>query len=475
MKKLILVVVVLIVVAAIGLPPVIGSMAESSFRANIEQMDANPMFAMRVDDYERGWFSASTAVEVGFDERYAELMMAGGNEDTDLAAVLRDQAITIPVDIAHGPIVFTDGLYFGLARIHAILDERDELAASMMEELGLDYLAQLHGQVSYLGTFSFSSDVPPVEYVDEQGQLSFSGLNLDGVTRGSNLELDGEMENLVIDSGGTAVTVDSLYLVSDSNRINQVLWEGEFDSGIESLSIVDTLAGSAGAMAFTDLRAFGSTELDPTGELIAIDATYSAARIRIPAEDVVMTDVNLTMLLENISVDGFTEYYETMLNIDPQNPDATAMAMQAIMFRLLEQNPAITFDPVRFTLNDESLNAAASLRTVNGEQASLDIGNPFALLGLFEASASVDASKPLFERLAAEASAAQMGMIDPEQVPPGQDLESMAQAQADLTIALLVGQGYLIDDGENYSTEIEYANGEVRVNGEPLPLGALLQ
>ena len=108
--------------------------------------------------------------------------------------------------------------------------------------------------------------MPPVEYVDEQGQLSFSGLNLDGVTRGSNLQLDGEMENLVIDSGGTAVTVDSLYLVSDSNRINQVLWEGEFDSGIESLNIVDTLAGAAGAMEFTDLRAFGSTELDPPGE-----------------------------------------------------------------------------------------------------------------------------------------------------------------------------------------------------------------
>ncbi|MGD2166733.1 MAG: YdgA family protein [Gammaproteobacteria bacterium] len=471
MKKVIIVLLVLIAVTAIGLPPVIGGMTESSVRAHIAQMDENPMFAMQVSDYERGWFSSQAQVRIAFDERYLELAAADAG---DIAAGA-DQGITVPVRIAHGPVVVTDGLYFGMSRIYAVLGDSDPLVAMATQELGLDHLAELSGQVSYFGTFDFTGSMPPIEYIGETGQISFSGLHLDGTARGPDLQLDGRMEDLAMDAAGTAVTIENLDVASDSTRINQLLWAGEFDGGIESMTIVDTLAGADGAIELTGLQLDGRVDLDDTGELFDASASYTAESVRLPGEDMLLSDAELGIGITNLSVEALTEYYETAMDIDPRNPAPAAILLPGIGARLLAANPAVSIDPIRFTLDGSSLNAAISLRTVNGDQSDIDLSNPMMLLGMFEASARIAASKPLFEMLAGQAAAAQLGAVDPAQLPPNQDIESLAAGQASVMIISLLGQGYLVDDGENYSTEIEYANGEVLINGMPLPLGALLQ
>lgn len=476
MKKLIPIAVVILVVAAIGLPTVIGSMMESTVRERIERMNDNPMLAMRVAEYDRGWFSSQAEIEIALDERYFDLIAATGDvNDVQMTAMMNEQSIHIPVSLTHGPVVVSDGLYFGLARIHALLDDRDQLAAMAMQELGLDYLAELRGQVSYLGRFSFTGNVPPIDYYDESGQVRFSGLDIDGSAHSGNLQLDGGFESLAMDADGTAITVEKLFLTSDSDQINQALWIGEFDSGIETLLIVDTYAGAGEALRFTGLRANGSTDLDATGELLEATATYAAETVHIPEFDMELTDTEVTVGIENISAEAMTDYYENMFNIDPQNPDAAMLAMQDLSGKILENNPGISVDPIRFTLDGESLTAAFSARIVNADQGNADLTNVFAMLNMLEASVDLSASKPLFLRLASQGAASQMSSIRPTDLPPGETIESMAEAQAQLMIANFLAPGYLVDDGENYTTDIDYANGEVRINGNPVPLGALLQ
>lgn len=476
MKKLIPIAVVILVVAAIAAPPLIGGVMESTVRTRIERMDDNPMFAMRIVEYDRSWFSSQAEIEMALDERYFDLLAATGDiNDAQMTAMMNEQSIHIPVSLTHGPVIVSDGLYFGLARLYAVLDNRDQLAAMAMQELGLDYLAELRGQVSYLGRFSFLGNVPPIDYYDESGQLQFSGLNIEGSAHRGNLQLDGGFNSLAMDADGTAATIENLFLTSDSDQINQALWIGEFDSGIESLVIVDTYGGAGDALRFSGLRANGSTDLDATGELLEATATYIAETVHIPELDMELTDTEVTVSIENISAQAMTDYYENMFNIDPQNPDAAIVAMQDLSGRILENNPGISVDPIRFTLDGESLTAAISARIVNADQGNADFTNPFALLSMLEASADLSASKPLFLRLASLGAAGQMGSIRPGDLPPGETVESMAEAQAQLMIANFLAPGYLVDDGENYTTDIDYANGEVRINGNPLPLGAMLQ
>jgi uncharacterized protein YdgA (DUF945 family) len=441
-------------------------------------MDENPVLATRVADYRRGWFSSEAEIEIALDERYIELMTAGGQADVDIdgefGELLSGQAINVDLAVGHGPIVFSDGLCFCMSTVHARLDDSDATVALITDELGMPYLAELSGDVSYAGTFTFTSNVPPIEYLHEDGQVSFSGLNVDGTLTGPELLVDAQAQRLFIDAAGSTASLENFALHGDSIRINHIVWAGDFAATIEQVSIVDAMTGT-GSINVAGLRMEGNVDLDDTGELLEATVTYAADAISAPLEELALSDMQLTIRFTDLSVDAVTDYYDIMLDADLANSNSAAFALPSVMARLLANNPSISFDPIRFTLNDQSLAAAVSLRTVNGGQGGLDLSNPMLLLGMFEATANLTAAKPLLENLATQAAMAQLSGLDPSQLPPDQDVESMAEAQTQLMIATFLGQGYIIDDGENYATEIEYANGEVRVNGMPLPLGALMQ
>ena len=474
MKKPVLVAVAVIAVLALGSPPLIGAFTRSDIETNIGGMNENPVLALQVADYSRGWFSSQARIVVSLDEDYVAMLASSVPDDDGGAAdFLSGQQISIGLEVAHGPIILSDGFYLGLAKVHARLDDSDAFAAMIMEEIGIPYVAELDGRLSFTSRFSFTSNVPPVDYVNESGQVSFSGLTVEGTLQNSDLQAEGVAERLVIDAGGMATTFEDFTLTGDSTRVNAVLWAGDFSSSIERVSVVNSLTG-IGSMDLSGIRIDGSTDLNETGELFDARVTYAVDAFDIPDEEIALTDSELTIRFGNLSVAAVTQYYETMMTMDMQDPGAAAAALPPILAGLLEHNPTLALDPLRFTLNDESLEASISLRTVNGDQAGFDLTNPMMLLGLFEASATLTAAKSLLERLAAQAAMAQLEGLDEDQLPPGEDAESMAQAQTELMIATFLGQGYLIDDGETYSTEIEYANGEVRINGMPLPLGALL-
>jgi uncharacterized protein YdgA (DUF945 family) len=47
----------------------------------------------------------------------------------------------------------------------------------------------------------------------------------------------------------------------------------------------------------------------------------------------------------------------------------------------------------------------------------------------------------------------------------------MAEAQSGLMLAMLVGQGVLVEDGDGYRTSLDYTDGALTLNGSPLPFG----
>ena len=478
MKRSILVVVALIAVLALGLPPVIGGMTQSSIETRIAGMNENPVLALQVADYSRGWFSSDARIVVGLDEDYVAMLASGAPADdpadSGIGEMLRGQQISIDMDVWHGPVILAEGFYIGLSKLHARFDDSDEIGAMITDELGMPYVAELRGQLSFANTFSFTSNVPPIEYFYESGQVSFSGLTADGSSRGAALILDAAAEKLLIEAAGTALTFENFSMIADSTRVNSILWAGEFGSMVERISVVNTLTGM-GSLDLSGVSVVGSTNLNDAGDLFDARVTYQVDELNVPEEEMRLTDSQFTVSFGNISVAALTEYYETMLTMDMADPAAAAMALPPILASVLANDPTVALDPLSFTLNGESLTAAVSLRTVNGDQGGFDLNNPLALLGMLEASASLTAAKALLERLATQAAMAQLGDGDAAQLPPGQDPETMAQAQTELMIATFLGQGYIVDDGDNYSTDIQYANGEIRVNGTPLPLGALMQ
>ena len=77
-------------------------------------------------------------------------------------------------------------------------------------------------------------------------------------------------------------------------------------------------------------------------------------------------------------------------------------------------------------------------------------------------------SKPLAATLAMLAARQQLGSDD--SIPPDQ-LDYMAEAQSGLMLTMMVGQGVLVEDGDGYRTELQFRDGALTLNGNPLPFG----
>jgi len=125
MKKIIIAVVGVIIVGGIGLPPLLGSMTENTVRTHIESWNDNPMFAFRVESYDRNWFTSSARIAVGVDPEYARTVMPAGDPSASnlAAAMVADFSLPFTLEVEHGPIVLSDGLFVGLSKMARVVDE----------------------------------------------------------------------------------------------------------------------------------------------------------------------------------------------------------------------------------------------------------------------------------------------------------------------------------------------------------------
>jgi uncharacterized protein YdgA (DUF945 family) len=144
--------------------------------------------------------------------------------------------------------------------------------------------------------------------------------------------------------------------------------------------------------------------------------------------------------------------------------------MLPILERMLAAEPSLSIDPVSFVLDGESFvttvhvnsNAAALPRA-----GGVDLQDPSLWLDMLSLDAEAAVSKALAETLAVRFVSMQLG----GQGMPADQAEQMARAQAGFMLVTLVGQGMLVDDGDDYTAALRFANGALTLNGNPLPFG----
>jgi uncharacterized protein YdgA (DUF945 family) len=192
--------------------------------------------------------------------------------------------------------------------------------------------------------------------------------------------------------------------------------------------------------------------------------------VRIQDNELTAGSLGLTILkLDVAAVDAYGAIASDAATL--LDPEAIAASLGPHLERALRAGPSLTLDPVRFRYDGEPFEGRVEVTTNPARlppAGTLTLDNPLLMLSVVNTKADLRMSKTLAGQFATLGARMQLS-YDPT-IPPDQ-LDYMAEAQSGLMLTMLVGQGVLIEEGDGYRTSLDYTDGSLTLNGNPLPFG----
>lgn len=464
MPKLAVATAVLLAVALLALPGAVGFMTEAQVAERVAAIDASTRLAAELRSFDRGWFQSTARIDLRFvpDSTAAAADAAG----TPLGVF---GTLPIVVEFAHGPIAVRDGMHFGWSKMVARPDIDAPGVAELTEFTGAPYLFEFRGRTNYLGGMRFDADSPPFEAPLGEALLTFSGGTLAGTFAGRTLTADAQVGSVSVSSPTGVFAVRGVQASIDSELRSRYLMPGVGSLSIETISAGTSQSGEP-LFEAKALRFRSNVELDAANELIEMHTTSDVESARIDANEVTFGTIGVAV--RNLDAAALAAYAAAADEAAAAgDPEVLVSSFGPILERALRTGPSLTLDPIRFRYDGEPFDGRLEV-TANTARlppaGTLHVDNVLMLLGLVNVRAELRVSRVLAAQLAELG--ARMQLASDPSVPPDQ-LEYMAEAQSGLMLTMLVGQGVLIEDGDNYRSAVDYTDGALTLNGNPLPFG----
>jgi uncharacterized protein YdgA (DUF945 family) len=261
---------------------------------------------------------------------------------------------------------------------------------------------------------------------------------------------------------GTAA-LHGLRAAIDGDVLAQSLMLGTTGVEIDGVSVTD---GQVGATRFDadQIKLASKITLDASGQRLDMNTTYDIASMKMG--ELELADASVGMAFRNLDRSALEAYQAAAQEVvRTQN----ASLLQPAVMRLIASRPTFALEPVRVLADGELFEARLEL-TPNDRAAadSLPLFDPPELAGLVDGNAQIDISRRLAERIAQQVLRMQYG-FDPSLSQ--EQLEQMITAQSGAMLLMLAGQGIIEANGTGYRAKVELANGQLMLNGRPIPLG----
>ncbi len=479
MKKAIAIALIGVVAAIVGLPPVFGTLTESQFNRRIAEINANGVWSLEVTAFERGWSDTMATIDVSLSSDVIERFQpaVGVPGPTPAFAALLDSNPTVLVDVNHGPVILRGGPYVGIARVTARPDSAEPDTAALEELLGVPYLFEFNGRSGLVGGLRFVTDVPAIDYADGSSETVFSGTRIAGHLNGDELLLDFNVDSLAWSNPLVAISFDAISFDGDTRILPRQQWLGAVELSIGQLLVANRTAGSQAVFEAENVTLRSRGDRIGDGPLTTGTLTYATDSIRAGGR-FQFADSEIVVGFDRLDAAAFADYLEAVASFpEREDPGADpATVLLPIIRQLLAPEPTLSIDPIGFSMDGESFRASVNVRTHpealpdTPASATLD---PAFLRTVVSLVAEAAASRTLAHRLAAEIVKSQLA-ADPAGGGgfPG-DVDAMAEAQAELMLGAMVAQGFLVQEDDEYRVALEVENGEVRLNGTPIPFLSL--
>lgn len=441
-------------VAGLTLPPVFGRMVEKAVEARVAALDSRPGLDVRLESYERGWFSSTARVAIAAAPGIA---LAGGllpPPRTPLRAL---------VAVDHGPVSFKGGFFFGFAKIAARPAEPENGAPSL--PFRFEARADLDGALHFVG------EVPSLERATPDGSLSFSGGRVFGTILRRHVTAQGRAESLQARDAHGAISLVGLTVAADNELGSQRLLPGHVSIEADRASL-EPDGGDAIEVAHASLHS--QLSVDPTGGRLLDGRLELTAESILSGQNRRITRLRLTTTasrLDEAALEAYTEA-AALVQSGGASADAETQLQQAVE-RVLAAAPAVEISPLSFSFDGQPFDAEVSASTKPDalpDRGPLDLADTSLWYAVVQGRANVTAAKTLVHTFVAALARQRLerAMARGRTLPPG-EIEPVAQAQAGLLLATLAARGLLEDTGNLYKTALRLEDGRLTVNGKSVP------
>ncbi|HEY7884857.1 MAG TPA: DUF945 family protein [Cellvibrionaceae bacterium] len=462
---------------AVAIAFFLGMLAERKLNRAIAHLHAYPGYTAEVVAFERGWFSSQAQLSIGMDlpqEFFAAMESPAFGMSLPLAITLQQ-----------GPVFFNEGLGLGWYRWQAVPANnktgQSEPSSPLFTHRGI---TSLSGHTRFTDNVSaFSKTIN-----DENGVVDFGGYHGLGIIGSSGrMSYVGDIESFSFSEGDKAINLRSFNVKTDAD-LAQMDWElfvypGEFALSLAELNAAINTGAQLQEIKLQTLTMTSSMKVPANANWMSMDLQTAIASLTV--NDWYLRDLIWDMAFDNFSMDFYRAYhhaniemFDAMYTADTDTPPALNFGKHftpEVMQAFIENGPAFRIDTLSATLPQGEFAVSAGLNLKADTPVPALPSNPLWLIGAIQAQASIEVDQTLaqyFARLSTEfqvrAAMAESPDVTEEQI------QQMLDTQVTTTLDMLIQQGLVISQGEVLTSQLQYNGGEFTVNGNPIPLGAML-
>jgi uncharacterized protein YdgA (DUF945 family) len=433
MKRLAIVVAVFAVLL-VAAPWGIGKVAQSRVNASLEQLvAAAPYLSIVERKYTPGWFRSEQ--EVTF-------------------AVLGPR-FTVRNEILHGPVLWFSG--FGIARVNSRVVLAEDLRRRMIDAIGTDEPLRMSTRIGFFGgrKTTLESEKRTVTLKQGATELSWEELAVSAAYSSDldSIDITGRWPRVALRSlegGPEGGEINDISMDGTSERIEGNLYDTDFALSFEKAKLVDAAGKS---LEIDDGRYEVGTTVEGDFVSIGIKAGSGAAKGRDLAMfggdvEAVHYDFTFRRLHTQTMAQLMTAIKDSYSK--PPSPgvnteNAAFGPIKAQVMALFRHDPEFAIDRIGISTKDGDAYLTGVLRCRGVTQQDLEVGG-LGLLAKLEADLSFEAPLALINRI--DGGPAWMSQM--------------------------LDQGLLVRQGAKLVSHLEYAAGELKVNGKVQPIPGLM-
>ncbi|QBY04492.1 DUF945 domain-containing protein [Thalassotalea sp. HSM 43] len=423
-----------VVAVAAGLlvaPYFTGKIVEQEFNSIYEQMSASMPYQIKVDNYQRGWFSSTADVSVTIEQ--------------DIPDMVQPLTMTFVAkhDIQHGPILTQSSIALGLADIANSFDFEHNMPenADITHDFSKDKI-HYSTQISFTGGMNSVMETEQINVTTPDATIAILPLQLQAdLSRDGALVFDGNWLGMTVTAADVEVLrLGKMDLVGDQQVVrgdifaNTAVMVGDTKVNLAKMNFIDEVTGQS--VNISDIEIISNSQ-DKEGMMYA-DAKMTAKTI--DAMGVKLSDFNYTASINKVDLDVYAELQKLLVSgSSTEDPARFAMEVQALIPKFFESSPEIKINNLGVKTEQGDI---ASKMDITIDESKVDANNPMSLIMALDAKADGSAPIEFFE---------QLGM--------GENIEA------------LIMQNMLVQDQEKVKFDFSFNNGQALINGMPMPLG----